>query len=364
MTRYERQIAVPEIGTNGQRQLSDARVLIVGVGGLGCPAALYLAGAGIGTLGLIDGDTVSLSNLHRQILFSASDAGTRKVQAARLALSDFNPQINIQIHDEYLDSQNSSKIFSHYDLILDGTDSFDTKFLINDTCLKLNLPWIYASASYWDGQTAFFAANDSESACYRCLQPSHPTAEIKNCGETGVVGPVVGMIGTLQALQAVQFFLSREDFHKAMGVLHVFDGLNLKWMKILIPKNKKCVSCNERLRESLSNAEVSPGGDTNVSTLVEAAELMKNGKKILGEYTFLDVREIEEWSKGHIEGALHWPLHKLQKNSFPDFILQQKILVYCHSGKRSQVAARLLIEKGFQSVSELRGGFSAWPGSL
>ena len=356
--RYRRQSLVPEIGKKGQTELQNARVLFVGMGGLGNTAALYLAGAGVGTLGLIDGDHVSISNLHRQILFSASDVGVQKVLAAKKHLHSLNPDLQIETYDFELKAQNAIEIFSKYDLILDGTDRFSTKLLINDACLKLKLPWIYASVSQWEGQTALFHSKISESPCYRCFQPGMPKTQIQNCAEGGVIGPVVGILGTHQALQCIQTLVGLAP--DQTGHLHIFDGLHHEWMKVKISKNQNCPSCSKAPSEISLIDEIDPACDSSSVLHFTSKELTLNNSELLKSLVLIDVRDYAEWEAFHLEGALHWPLAILEKKAFPDLSKDQKLLVYCQSGKRSKAAALLLKEHGFQSVAELKEGLSEW----
>jgi molybdopterin/thiamine biosynthesis adenylyltransferase/rhodanese-related sulfurtransferase len=356
--RYRRQQLVSEVGSQGQIALLKARVLCVGMGGLGNPAALYLAGAGIGTLGLIDEDTVSISNLHRQILFSTVECGEKKVLAAKRRLLALNPDLKIETYDFELDSRNVTEIFSKYDLILDGTDRFSTKLLINDACLKLQLPWIYATVSQWDGQTALFDGSSKLSPCYRCFQPDLPKIPIHNCAESGVIGPVVGILGTEQALQAMQVLLGLASDH--IGKLKIFDGLHHSWMKVKIAKNPNCTACSKLPHEIELVDQKDPAceiSDTFQITSKELTKLKAEGKM---DFTLIDVRERHEWDEFHLEGAIHHPLGRLEKRDMPTLAPEAKILVYCQGGIRSAKAAKLLNAAGFQSVTELKNGLSEW----
>lgn len=345
MTRYSRQTLIPEIGLEGQERLDRARVLCVGVGGLGSPAALYLAAAGVGRLGLIDPDQVSVSNLQRQILFESSDEGSFKALTGAKRLTRLNPGITIQAYAQRLSSENVEELFENYDLILDGTDNFETRFLVNDAAFKLGIPVVYGAVNHLEGQVALFWAE--RGACYRCLQPAHPQAPIRNCAEAGVLGSVVGAIGSLQATLALQFLISGGDERHPLvprfgelGLLDLGGRWNLRTLQV--EKRPDCPTCSK-----------SP----------EEIELRKQTS--LSASLVLDVRTSEEWASGHIVGAVHWPLHKLERGDFPaELESAAEVVVYCRAGARSMQAARILTERGVQDVRSLEGGIEAWAGGL
>lgn len=356
--RYHRQSLVPEVGSHGQSRLMNARVLCVGIGGLGCPAALYLAGAGIGKLGLVDSDEVNFSNLHRQILFSSSEVGQIKVHAAKKRLLGLNPDIQIEAYDFALSANNVMDLFSHYDLVLDGTDQFSTKLLINDACLNLSLPWIYASVSQWQGQIANFNPRDLHSPCYRCFQPEMPKVQIQNCAESGVIGPIAGILGTQQALQALQLILGVQT--DTPGKLQIFDGLHQTWMKLQIPKNPECPACSKPTGSLNIFDRSDENCDLGTITQISAKELLEKDLGRFHEFKILDVREPDEFEQFHLDGAILWPLGQLEKKQFPDFTREDKILVYCRSGRRSLRAYHLLKDHGFHWVTELKNGLTDW----
>jgi adenylyltransferase/sulfurtransferase len=356
--RYQRQILVPEVGTLGQASLQNARVLIVGLGGLGSPASLYLAGAGIGTLGLMDGDEVSLSNLHRQVLFSSDEVGMKKAIAAKAKLSKLNTDILIHAHEQDLNVDNAIEVMAHYDLIIDGTDRFSSKYLINDAALKLHLPWIYASVSQWEGQIALFDPRKTKTPCYRCFRPAPPKIQVQNCAESGVIGPVVGILGVQQALLAIQTFLPQ--VHEQSAQLRIYNGLKHEWMSLSLPKNPNCPVCSKAPHEIPLKREPETTCDLNASHFMTVKALKLNYEEVLKEFRLIDVREPDEWQTFHLKGAIHWPLSSLNENRFPDLRRDQKILVYCQSGKRSKLAAQALQESGFTAVSELEKGLLEW----
>jgi molybdopterin/thiamine biosynthesis adenylyltransferase/rhodanese-related sulfurtransferase len=357
MKRYERQTLLPEIGTAGELTLQNARVLIVGLGGLGAPTALYLAGAGIGTLGLVDGDQVNLSNLHRQVLYRMSDIGEAKVHAAKKNLLAFNPEIKINVYAEELMAANALQIAGNYDLIIDGSDRFSTKFLINDLSLKINRPWIYASAAQWDGQIALFDPRRKMLACYRCFRPEMPKVQIQNCAESGIIGPVVGILGVQQALLAMQVIL---EIAPDASVLKNFDGRNQEWMDLKLTKNSHCKSCSISADDLVIADKVEFSCEVLGVQKINAQDLKKEMPKLLSTTSLIDVRETNEWNAGHIEGAIHWSLSRLEKNQFPDVPHARPVLLYCQAGARSAKAAVHFQKAGYREISELAGGMLAW----
>jgi rhodanese-related sulfurtransferase len=269
-----------------------------------------------------------------------------------------NPDLTIHTYDFDLNAGNVIEIFSNYDLILDGTDRFATKLLINDACLKLHLPWVYASVNQWEGQTAVFQPKHAEGPCYRCFQPNAPKIAIENCAQAGVIGPVVGMLGTHQALSALQVILSLGG--PELSTLKVFDGLHQEWMKLKIPKNPNCPACSKPLNEITLQDDPDLVCETSDIHMITAAELAKLQESGTCDYTILDVRDTHEWEEYHLDGALHFALSRLEQNEFPVLPKEEKLLVYCQAGKRSAKAAKILEAAGFQSITELKAGLSEW----
>lgn len=240
--RYLRQIILPEVGGRGQEKLLRSRVLVVGVGGLGSPAALYLAAAGVGTLGLVDGDLVERSNLQRQVLHSTSRLGQAKVESARLLLTDINPEVKIEVHPYRLSAQNAEAIIPQYDVIIDGTDNFPSRYLLNDACVLAGKPLVHGSLLRWDGQVTVFWPG--RGPCYRCLFPSPPAEGLlPTCQEAGIMGAVAGVIGTLQALEAIKIILGAGE--PLVGRLLLFSGQSAKWEKVRLERDPHCVICGE-----------------------------------------------------------------------------------------------------------------------
>lgn len=328
--RYDRQIKLDEVGPAGQEKLRKARVLIVGVGGLGCPAAQYLAGAGVGRIGLMDHDKVSITNLHRQVLYNESDVGNSKAVVAKEKLQRMNSEIELIALEEALTKENAEKIFSDYNLILDGTDNFETKYLINDACILTGKTWVYASVYKNEGQLSVFNYNDGPS--YRCLFPT-TTRQNVSCEATGVLGVTPGILGILQAAEALKIIL---------GAGNVLSG-KLKLMNILSGA-EQVLNIQKRPEEieKIKNRGIIP---------VHIACELKDSDK-----TYLDVREEFEQPKVKSDNVINIPLAKLQ-DRFKEIPETEEVLVFCQSGKRSQKAVEMLQKEfGFQNLKNVDGG--------
>jgi molybdopterin/thiamine biosynthesis adenylyltransferase len=347
--RYARQIVLPEVGVDGQKALSEAKVLCVGAGGLGSPVLLYLAAAGVGTLGMIDDDRVEASNLQRQILFEESDVGILKTEAAQARIKAQNPNINCVQYPFQLTAANAREILSRYDVVIDGTDNFSTKFLINDACASLGLPWVYGSVNRWEGQVSSFSAK--EGPCYRCLYPQAPTAKTQNCAEAGVLGATVGVVGSWQAILALRIILP--GLRPQWGNLQVINTLSSDQLNVQIQKNPDCATCSKTPHE----IEIQDSAVQKIVRKIRADEVVAEYSK----YQLIDVRTSEEWNGGHLPRAHHWPLSEIENGKFPK---ERKLVLYCQSGMRSERAAQLLAGAGYTDVVELKGGVSEWPAAL
>ena len=351
--RYSRQIILPGVGLAGQKALQSGRVLCVGVGGLGSPAALYLASAGVGTLGLIDSDQVEESNLQRQILFGTSDLGKSKALAAQSRLKDLNPGIQLQTFAKKLEAQNALEIVSQFDVLIDGTDNFSAKFLLNDVAAKLGKPVVYGAISQFEGQISVFWKGHGP--CYRCLYPVPPQSEIRNCAEAGVLGSLAGIIGSMQATEAVKLLLRQSglglDLKPLMGRLFVIDVAGFQSHEFQLQIRLNCSICHATPEEIL------------LSDLEESCDRVKEWDLLSS--LFMDVREIHEWEKGHIPGALHWPFSRLMAGELPTRWDDSKLLVlYCQTESRAKRALALLHQSGIHKATYLKGGFSRWKSSL
>lgn len=351
--RYSRQVVLPEIGERGQEKLHAASVLAVGAGGLGCPALLYLAAAGVGTIGIIDFDRVDESNLQRQVLFGTRDTGRPKAAAARDRLAALNPQITINAYEEELTDKNAVGLFSAYDIILDGTDNFAAKFLINDVAVKLGRPVIYGAIHGFEGRVCAF--NHKASACYRCLHPRPPQAEIMNCAQNGVIGALAGIVGTIQALETIKIIVDHDSFRPLSGRLWRIDARTMETSLLNIPRRKDCPVC------SRPAADIVPEYSSPVCAAAIAPEITC-GAGLPENAVFIDVREREEWEAGYIPGARHLPLSALQKDVslFTPPERGRPCVVYCQKGGRSKKAAEMLLRAGHNDIYSLKGGYEAW----
>ena len=330
MMRYDRQIKLDEVGASGQEKLRNASVLIIGVGGLGCPAAQYLAGAGVGKIGLVDHDKVSITNLHRQVLYDEFDVGKSKAMVAKEKLQRLNREIELVAIEEALTKENAEKLFNLYDLIIDGTDNFETKYLINDACILTGKAWIYASIYKNEGQLSVF--NFQNGPSYRCLFPK-TTRQNVSCEATGVLGVTPGILGVLQAAEALKIILDAGT---------VLSG-KLKLMNILYG-TEQVLNIQKRQEEI---DKIKNGGIMPVRI---ACELKDAGK------TYLDVREAFEQPKVNSEKVIHIPLGKLQ-DRFKEIPKKEEVLVFCQSGKRSGEAVKMLQKDfGFQNLKNVEGG--------
>lgn len=365
LNRFHRQIILPEVGNAGQARLKNARVLCVGVGGLGSPASLYLAAAGVGTLGLIDPDTVDETNLQRQILFRTSDEGSSKVHLAKARLQELNPEISVETYPESLNAHNAEQLFSRYDLVIDGTDNFATKFLINDAACKFQIPMVYGAVSGFEGQVALFYSKAG--ACYRCLYPEIPQSQIRNCAEVGVMGSVVGVIGSMQATLALEWLISHDSgdhpLYPKIGNLSIVDlkgSLSLR--TLLVSKNPQCPTCS-LVSEQIQLLNV-PRDVCQSTNQLHPDEL----ERLLGaspaEIALFDVREKEEWDAGHLVQARHFSLSRLERGELPEIHPgEMTIVLYCQSGMRSGKAVSILTQ-GLRAtttqVFHLSGGLNSW----
>ena len=346
MNRYHRQLALPEFGAEGQRRLGTGSVAIVGAGGLGSPAAIYVAAAGVGHIGLIDFDDVDETNLHRQVLYGSKDVGAAKLDAARDRLQDLNREIDIETHDTALTSENALEILSSYDVVIDGSDNFPTRYLVNDACTLLGKPNVYGSVFRFEGQLSVFDARIGP--CYRCLYPDPPPPHlVPNCAEAGVLGVLPGIIGTMQAAEAIKLLAGIGE--PLIGRLLLFDALRTTWSEMRLRKQCDQHAAVERLIDY--EGFCTPMNDTDITP----AELAPK----LGEVTLLDVREPYEWSVSHLEGAIHIPLQQLARR-LDEIPRDKEIVVYCRMGGRSAHAQHHMLQQGFTRVRNLAGGLKAW----
>ena len=361
LVRYSRHILLPQVGEEGQRALKKSRVLLVGAGGLGSPVALYLAAAGVGTIGLVDFDAVDLSNLQRQILHGSAAIGSAKTDSARDRLRDINPNVHVEPYRTRLASDNALEIARGYDLIVDGTDNFATRYLVNDTSVLLGIPNIYGSVYRFEGQASVFGARDGP--CYRCLFRDPPPPElVPSCAEGGVLGVVPGLIGTIQAAEAIKMLLGLGD--ALVGRLLTIDALTMAFRTIEIRKDPECPACGTHeivelidYDEFCGTATHSSSGFTSVSEIQPArlAERLARGEEI----EVIDVREPFEWEIGHIPGARLVPLDRIAAE-IPRLDKRRETILYCKVGARSMYAAQQLADAGVAEVRNLAGGILRW----
>ena len=368
LSRYARHLSLPEVGRQGQTRLKNSRVLIVGVGGLGSPVALYLAAAGVGTLGLVDFDEVDITNLQRQILHGTEEIGKPKLESAKRRISSVNPNVQIVKHSCRLDSDNALEIMENYDVVVDGTDNFPTRYLVNDACVLLGKPNVYGSIFRWEGQVSVFAKD--EGPCYRCLfREPPPPGLVPNCAEAGVLGVLPGVVGSLQALEVIKLILDEGD--SLVGRLLIFDALELKWREVKLKHNPDCPVCgDEPTQKELIDYDVFCGLQGEQSedprdSLKRFCEMEPSQlKDQLGSNNppfVLDVRESFEWDIVNLGdfGSYLIPLGELDQR-IDEIPYDREIVVHCRSGVRSAKAANILADNGFSGLHNLSGGILGW----
>src|SRR5438270_5051405 len=358
LQRYSRHLIMPEVTAEGQKRLKAASVLCIGAGGLGSPAALYLAAAGVGRLGIVDFDKVDISNLQRQILHGTKDVGRSKLESARDRLRDINPEIELELHQCRFSSENASRIVSKYDVVVDGSDNFATRYLSNDVCVFERKPNVYGSIFRFEGQTTVFAPHLG-GPCYRCLFPEPPPPEsVPNCAQAGVLGVLPGIIGLLQAIEAIKLIVGIGE--PLIGRLLHFDALKVKFRELNLRRDPQCPVCGENptivspidyeqfcgMRDEGGIPEMSPH---ELKRKIDAGE----------PFELIDVRELFEYEIDRIDGAQLIPLGEIA-NRADELQRGQQIVVHCHSGTRSAQAVRLLQQRGFSNIYNLEGGIDAW----
>src|SRR5438093_12402882 len=358
LERYSRHLMMPEVTPDGQRHLKAARILCIGAGGLGSPAALYLAAAGVGTIGIIDFDNVDLSNLQRQILHGTKDIGRGNLESARDRLHDINPQIEIELHKCRFSSDNASDLVTRYDVVVDGSDNFPTRYLSNDVCVFARKPNVYGSVFRFEGQTTVFAPHLG-GPCYRCLFPEPPPPEsVPNCAQAGVLGVLPGIIGMLQAIETLKLISGIGEV--LVGRLLHFDALKVKFRELNLRRDPQCPVCGENptILQPIAYDQVCGGRDEGDISEMTPHELKR--KIDAGEpFELIDVRELFEYEIARIDGAKLIPLGEISER-LDELSGERPIVVHCHSGKRSAQAARLLQQRGFANVYNLEGGIDAW----
>src|SRR5271165_2313750 len=360
--RYSRHLIMPEVGMEGQLKLKAARVLLIGTGGLGAPLGLYLTAAGVGHIGLVDFDVVDFTNLQRQVTFGTSDVGKPKTAAAKARLSNLNPDVEITSYEIKLTSENALELFKDYDVIVDGTDNFPTRYLVNDACVLLGKPNVYGSIFRFEGQVTVFGMPDGP--CYRCLYPAPPPPGlVPSCAEGGVLGVLPGIIGSLQALETIKLILGRGD--SLVGRLLLFDALTMKFRELKLRKNSSCPMCgtHRKIHELIDynefcgiRGEEEAGSDLHVPEITahELKERLDRGDDLF----ILDVREPHEYQICNLQGHLI-PLGELPRRMH-ELDSAREIVAHCKSGKRSAQAVDFLRQAGFRKVYNLHGGILSW----
>ncbi len=364
--RYSRHLIMPEVGISGQRKLKEASVLCIGTGGLGSPLTIYLAAAGVGKIGLVDFDSVDLSNLQRQILHSTVDVGKPKVESAAEKLQAMNPEIEIIAHKEAFTSENALRLCGDYDIIVDGTDNFPTRYLTNDACVMLGKPNVYASVYRFEGQASVFYPG--RGPCYRCLYPEPPPpGVVPSCAEGGVLGVLPGIMGTIQAAETIKLILGKGK--PLIGRLLIFDALEMSFSEVALRRNPDCPVCGENptIHELIDyeefcglpiGAEAARAEELSPDWQISPREL----KRIMdgNDQPFLvDVRERHEWDICHLPGAQLIPEEEIPSR-LGGFDRNKLMVLYCRTGLRSSRVLRLLREAGFIKVRNLQGGLHAW----
>jgi adenylyltransferase/sulfurtransferase len=361
LLRYSRHLTLPDVGLDGQIKLRAARVLLIGAGGLGSPAALYLAAAGVGTLGLVDFDVVDRSNLQRQILHGTAGIGTAKTDSARQRLHDINPHVAVETFPERLTSANALEVIRGFDLVVDGSDNFPTRYLVNDACVLLGKPDVYGSIFQFHGQVSVFDAK--RGPCYRCLFADPPPPElIPSCADAGVLGVLPGVVGSLQALEAIKLIVGFGE--SLIGRLLLFDGRRMQFRELALEKDRECPVCGEHPTvTSLIDYEAFCGMGGAESEKRNGAEVTpqdlyrERGHK--PNLVLLDVREPREAEIAHIAGARVIPLRELP-GRLTELPSHGEIVTFCHHGQRSLKAREILQAAGFAKVRSLAGGIDAW----
>ena len=358
LQRYSRHLIMPEVTAEGQRRLKAARVLCIGAGGLGSPAALYLAAAGVGTIGIVDFDEVDLSNLQRQILHGTKDIGRTKLESAHDRLRDINPDIQVKLHHGRLSSENAEQIVASYDVIVDGSDNFATRYLSNDVCAFAGKPNVYGSVFRFEGQTTVFAPQLG-GPCYRCLFPEPPPPEsVPNCAQAGVLGVLPGIIGMLQSIETIKLIIGIGE--PLIGRLLHFDALKVAFRELKLRRDPRCPVCGENptILAPIDYDQFCGARDEASVPEISVHEL--KGKMDAREaFELIDVREPFEFEIARIEGAKLIPLGEISERA-DELNREQTFIVHCHSGRRSAQAVRFLKQRGFTNVYNLEGGIDAW----
>lgn len=365
MNRYSRHLVLPEVGIKGQEKIKAGEVLVVGAGGLGSPALIYLAAAGVGTIGIIDFDKVEENNLQRQIIHSTKDIGALKTESAKNTINNLNPNISVKVYNEKLNSKNALEIIKEYDVVIDGSDNFPTRYLVNDACVLLKKPLVYGSIFRFEGHASVFSYDNGP--CYRCLFPNPPPRDaVPSCAEAGVLGVLPGIIGTIQATEALKIVLGIGE--TLSGRFLVYDALSMTFRELKLGKNKNCPICGEnpRIREPMDYEQFCNMKEEEEKSLERDEISVRQLKNMIDDhedFVLIDVREEYEWDICKISGAKLIPMSQIMNDNIE--ILEniekgKKIVLHCHTGARSAAVLQILKNKGFKNLKNLVGGIDAW----
>jgi adenylyltransferase/sulfurtransferase len=373
--RYSRHLIIPDVGMTGQKRLKNAKVLVIGAGGLGSPALLYLAAAGVGTLGIAEFDEVDESNLQRQVIHGQSDVGRPKAESAKDSIAEVNPLVNVVVHNERLDNDNVMRVFEGYDLIVDGTDNFATRYMVNDAAYFLGIPYVWGSIYRFDGQASVFAPTLAEDApCYRCLYPEPPPpGMVPSCAEGGVLGVLCASIGSIQVNEAIKLLTGIGD--PAVGKLVIYDALELEWRKLKVRKDPGCALCGENPTvtelidyDAFCGAISDEAADAAVDATISVTQLehmLKERENGSRDFVLVDVREPNEYEINKIPGSVLIPKGDFLNGSAFDELSRltannQQVVLHCKSGVRSAEALAIVKGAGYADAVHVGGGVVAW----
>lgn len=368
MGRYARHLLLPEVGLEGQNKLRATSVLCIGAGGLGSPILAYLAAAGIGRIGVVDFDRVETSNLQRQIIHGTSDVGRLKTESARDALQRINPLIDVVLHNAHLDSSNALSILQPYDIVVDGTDNFATRYLTNDACVLLNKPNVYGSIFRFEGQASVLAPSLG-GPCYRCLYPEPPPpGSVPSCAEGGVLGVLPGIIGCIQAAEIIKLALGKGI--SLVGRLLLFNALDMKFRELKVRRDPHCPLCGEHPTithlidyQQFCGVRAEPPNETPSADEVTVRQMQQALENPARTIRVIDVREPEEYQIAHVAGVTLMPLSTLSQR-FLELDRDQTIYLHCKAGGRSLKAVKFLQQQGFRNVKSVKGGITAWSNEI
>ena len=369
--RYSRHLIIPDVGMSGQKRLKNAKVLVIGAGGLGSPALLYLAAAGVGTLGIAEFDEVDESNLQRQIIHQQSDIGKSKAESAKESVLETNPYVNVVLHEERLDNDNVMRVFEGYDLIVDGTDNFATRYMVNDAAYFLGIPYVWGSIYRFDGQASVFAPTLAEDApCYRCLYPEPPPpGMVPSCAEGGVLGVLCASIGSIQVNEAIKLITGIGD--PAVGQLVIYDALELSWRKLKVRKDPNCALCGElptvtglidydAFCGALSDEAAEAAAGSTIS-VVQLEHMLKERAEGARDFVLIDVREPNEYEINKIPDSILIPKGEfLNGHALEQLPSDKQVVMYCKTGVRSAETLAIVKGAGYADAVHVGGGVSAW----